>query len=154
MWRGWYLELGGALLWLLEGVELLLRQELRPRVDGELARVLHVGGGAPAPVHGGPQRGLVHDISCEARAAISPSRGGCWLCPQPPRGPFPPLVWGSCTSQLPAQPLPGASLATPSLRGPSPSSDPLFIPHMHAPWPRCPHQVRGRRCGAWALRAG
>lgn len=55
VWRGWYLELGGPLLWLLEGVELLLRQELRPRVDRELARVLHVGCGAPAPVHGGPQ---------------------------------------------------------------------------------------------------
>lgn len=44
-----------GLLLLLEGIELLLAQELGPRVHGELAGVLHVGGGAAAPVHGGPQ---------------------------------------------------------------------------------------------------
>lgn len=62
---GRYLDGGRPLLLLLlQGVELLLPQELRPGVHGELAWVLHVGGGAPAPIHGGPQGGLVHDVSC------------------------------------------------------------------------------------------
>lgn len=62
--RGWgrYLELGGPLL--LQSIELLLPEELWPRVHGELAGVLHVRGRAPAPIHGGPQQGLVHDIRC------------------------------------------------------------------------------------------
>lgn len=40
---------------LLQGVELLLSQELGARVHRQLPRVLQVGAGTPAWVHGGPQ---------------------------------------------------------------------------------------------------
>lgn len=84
---GWgrYLD-GGCpllLLLLLQGVELLLPQELRPGVHGELAWVLHVGGGAPAPIHGGPQGGLVHDVSCgEGQRSHQTQRNGTRAAPQ------------------------------------------------------------------------
>lgn len=76
---------------MLQGVELLLPQELGPRVHGELAWVLHVGGGAPAPVHGGPQRGLVHDVRCGQGRVASAAGMGAGLRPLPPEWPLPSL---------------------------------------------------------------
>lgn len=45
----------GCPLLLLQGIELLLPQELRARVHRQLPRVLQVGAGTPAWVHRGPQ---------------------------------------------------------------------------------------------------
>lgn len=158
--RGWYLELGGprrglgrlGLSWVLrrvlQGIELLLSQELGPRIHGELARMLHVGGGAPAPIHGGPQRGLVHDVSCGQGGGSCQPQGwalGCVPCllnglstprPSPPTAspPLPP----------PRHPRGGCSL--PQTCSPHPTCQ--------QPGPGCPYRARGGHCGVWDPRAG
>ena len=147
---GGYLELAGPLqlqglsgplllllllLLLLQGIELLLPQELGPGVDGELAGVLHVGGGAPAPIHGGPQRSLVHDISCgQGQKSGQLRRRQDDQVASQPSGPPPALTSQVSASHLSLGPwLDAALLPVPQRpRGLLPSSDPLLIPPQHA----------------------